>query len=136
MNIEITGTAGEIKAQIERPSISFQSITFSGGKTIDVEEDEIIVLVGPNNAGKSAALRELQEAVARSGSRVVIADATLRKTGNAELLHQYLEQSAQKSVNNYEITYGGIGFNIHHSHVVFLTNSTIVTQLLLFSAPA
>jgi ABC-type cobalamin/Fe3+-siderophores transport system ATPase subunit len=110
MNIEITDPAGEKKALIERPSISFQSITFSDGQSIDLEEDEIIVLVCPNNAGKSAALRELQEFIGRSGPRVVISDATLRRTGNAELLRQYLEQSAQKSVNNSDITYGGIGF--------------------------
>jgi len=119
MNIEITEAAGENKALIERPSISFEKITFSDGQSINFDEDEIIVLVGPNNAGKSAALRELQEAVARSGPRLVISDSTLRKTGNSVLLRQYLEQSAQKSVSNSEITYGGIGFNIHHSHVSF-----------------
>ncbi len=119
MNAEITGTVGENKALIQRPSISFERITFSDGQSLDFEEDEIIVFVGPNNAGKSAALRELQEAVARSGPRLVISDSTLRKTGNSDLLRQYLEQSAQKTVINSEITYGGIGFNIHHSHVFF-----------------
>lgn len=107
------------KALIERPSISFEKITFSDGQSIEFEEDEIIVLVGPNNAGKSAALRELQETVARSGRKLVISDATLRKTGDAAMLRQYLEQSAQKSGSNSEITYGGIGFNIHHSHVSY-----------------
>lgn len=119
MNIEITDAAGENKALIERPSMSFEKITFSDGQSINFEEDEIIVLVGPNNAGKSAALRELQEAVARSGPRNVILETTLRKTGNAEDLRNYLEQSAQKSVINFEITYGGIGFNIPQSHVTY-----------------
>ena len=119
MNLKFTDATGENKALIERPSISFERITFSDGQSINFEEDEIIVLVGPNNAGKSAALRELQEAVGRSGPRLVISDSTLRKTGNSELLRQYLEQSAQKSGSNFEITYGGIGFNIHHSHVTF-----------------
>lgn len=119
MNMEITDTVGENRALIQRPSISFERITFSDGQSLDFEEDEIIVLVGPNNAGKSAALRELQEAVGRPGPRLVISDATLSKTGNSALLRQYLEQSAQKSLINSEISYGGIGFNIHHSHVQF-----------------
>lgn len=119
MNAEITGTVGENKALIQRPSISFERITFSDGQSLDFEEDEIIVFVGPNNAGKSAALRELQEAVGRPGPSLVVSDATLSKTGNSALLRQYLEQSAQKSVSNSEISYGGIGFNIHHSHVQF-----------------
>lgn len=41
------------------PSLSFESITFSDGQTLNFDSDEIIVFVGPNNAGKSAALREL-----------------------------------------------------------------------------
>ena len=119
MSIENKDDICDKKVPILRPSISFEKITFSGGQSIDFEEDEIIVLVGPNNAGKSAALRELQETVARSGGKLVISDATLRKTGDAAMLRQYLEQSAQKSGTNSEITYGGIGFNIHHSHVAY-----------------
>ena len=119
MGIENSYEVCDKKAKIERPSISFERITFSDGQSIEFEEDEIIVLVGPNNAGKSAALRELQETVARSGRKLVISDATLRKTGDAAMLRQYLEQSAQKSGSNSEITYGGIGFNIHHSHVSY-----------------
>jgi ABC-type phosphate/phosphonate transport system ATPase subunit len=39
--------------------------------------------VGPNNAGKSAALRELQQWIARSQPQKVIANATLRKVGTS-----------------------------------------------------
>lgn len=119
MSIENSDDVSDKKMLIERPSISFERITFSDGQSIDFEEDEIIVLVGPNNAGKSAALRELQETVAKSGRKLVISDATLRKTGTAEILRQYLEQSAQKSGSNSEVTYGGIGFNIHHTHISY-----------------
>lgn len=119
MSIENIDNIGNKKTLIERPSISFESITFSDGQKFEFEEDEIIVLVGPNNAGKSAALRELQETVARSGPKRVISNAILRKTGSAAVLREYLEQSAQKSVNNSEVTYGGIGFSIHHSHLSY-----------------
>lgn len=119
MNIENSDNVGDKKTLVERPSISFEKITFSDGQSLDFEEDEIIVFVGPNNAGKSAALRELQETVARSGPKLVISGTTLRKTGTAAILRQYLEQSAQKSGSNSEITYGGIGFNIHHTHISY-----------------
>jgi ABC-type hemin transport system ATPase subunit len=42
------------------PSITFESVTFSDGTTIQLGVSDIIVLVGPNNAGKSAMLRELE----------------------------------------------------------------------------
>ena len=39
--------------------LTFEEITFSDGTLISLEPDDVVVLVGPNNAGKSAALREL-----------------------------------------------------------------------------
>jgi hypothetical protein len=100
-----------------RPGLSFESITFSDGQTLTFDDDEIIVFVGPNNAGKSAALRELQSWISRSQPQQVIANAALRKTGTAEDLRAYLEKNAQKSGTIAELTYGGIGFNIHHTHL-------------------
>ena len=40
-------------------SVTFQSITFSDGTTIELDPSDVVVLVGPNNAGKSLALQEL-----------------------------------------------------------------------------
>ena len=47
------------KVEILRPRLSFETITFSDGTVLRLEDDDIVVFVGPNNAGKSAALREL-----------------------------------------------------------------------------
>lgn len=105
-----------------RPTLSFESITFSDGQTLSFEDDEIIVFVGPNNAGKSAALRELQNWIARSHSQVVITSATLKKTGTSSDLMAYLEKNAQKSGDFANLMYAGIGYNIHHTHVAFFDN--------------
>ena len=43
------------------PNVTFDSITFSDDTTINVALDDIVVFVGPNNAGKSQALRELEQ---------------------------------------------------------------------------
>ena len=37
-----------------RPRLSFETITFSDGTSLTLDEDDIVVFVGPNNAGKSA----------------------------------------------------------------------------------
>ena len=42
------------------PAVTFNSITFSDGTTISLEPNDVVVFVGPNNAGKSVALRELE----------------------------------------------------------------------------
>lgn len=55
-------TSDDSKIKIEntvRPTLSFETVTFSDGTTLSFEDDDIVVFVGPNNAGKSAALREL-----------------------------------------------------------------------------
>ena len=102
-----------------RPSLYFESITFSDGTTLALDDDDIVVLVGPNNAGKSAALRELEAWVARSRKGVVVVSAELKKTGTASDLRAYLERHAQKSGDSINFQYGGIGYNIHHSNVYY-----------------
>jgi ABC-type multidrug transport system ATPase subunit len=110
--------------ELIRPCISFETITFSDGQTLSFDEDEIIVFVGPNNAGKSAALRELMQWVARTQPQKVIANTTFRKTGTASDLKEYLEKYSQKTGTPSERTFSGIGYNIHHSHFHYFDNAS------------
>ena len=54
------------------PSVTFESIEFSDGTTISLHPSDVVVLVGPNNAGKSAVLRELEDAFARGNPSTVL----------------------------------------------------------------
>jgi ABC-type multidrug transport system ATPase subunit len=58
--------------EVSRPTLFFESITFSDGTTLSFEDDEIVVFVGPNNAGKSATLKEMESFVARNNSQTVL----------------------------------------------------------------
>ena len=107
-----------------RPSVSFETITFSDGQTLEFAQDEIVVFVGPNNAGTSAALKELQEFIARSQPQKVVQNATLTKVGTASDLIGYLERTTQKRGPSHNISYAGMGFEIHHSHVTFFDQPT------------
>ena len=107
------------EVELLRPRLCFETITFSDGNTLELNEDDIVVLVGPNNAGKSAALRELEGWVARSRAGNVIKKATMTKTGTEEDLRTYLEAKAQKSGDSENLHYGGIGYNIHHTHLSY-----------------
>ena len=42
------------------PSLFFERVTFSDGTVVDIGPNDVVVFVGPNNAGKSLALRELE----------------------------------------------------------------------------
>jgi predicted ATPase len=107
----------EVLPEPLRPRLSFETVTFSDGTTLSFEDDDIVVFVGPNNAGKSAALRELEAWVVRSQAGVVVKSATLFKTGSAADLKAYLEVHAQKSGPAGQQSFGGIGFSIHETHV-------------------
>ena len=106
-------------SELLRPSLSFSSITFSDGTVLSLDEDDIIIFVGPNNAGKSAALRELEHWIAHSGAGFVVKSASTRKIGTAADFLKYLEKNAQRMGEAPNYTFGGLGFNIHHSHVQF-----------------
>jgi hypothetical protein len=49
------------QAQHRSARIYVESIEFSGGQTIKLTENSILVVVGPNNAGKSSVLREIRD---------------------------------------------------------------------------
>ncbi|MDE0658251.1 MAG: AAA family ATPase [Gammaproteobacteria bacterium] len=103
----------------QRPTLSFRTITFSDDTTLTLDEDDIVVFVGPNNTGKSAALRELQGWVAHSSSGLVVKNATMCQQGTQEDLRAYLEAKALKTGSGGDLTYGGIGYNIHHTHLSY-----------------
>ena len=111
------GESQRKEVEILRPRLSFETVTFSDGTELTLDENDIVVFVGPNNAGKSAALRELEAWVARSHSGLVIKAATLRKVGTQDDLRAYLDANAQKTGDSANFFYGGIGYSIHHSHI-------------------
>jgi len=51
---------GEGHLDIVKTKISLSKLVFSGGGTVDLGSSEILVVVGPNNAGKSQLLRDIQ----------------------------------------------------------------------------
>lgn len=119
---QVGGAAANI--ELLRPRLSFEEITFSDGTILTFDDDDIIVFVGPNNAGKSAALRELEAWVARSNAGLVIKNAKMRKVGTTDDLRQYLDAKAQKSGDAINLQYGGIGYNIHHTHLRYFDSPT------------
>lgn len=113
----------ELVKQFTRPTLSFESVTFSGGTTLNFDEDEIVVFVGPNNAGKSATLKEMEAFVARSNPQTVVKAATLRRAGTQKDLLAYLEANTQRTGAAGQHHYAGLGFNIAHSQLGYFDNN-------------
>ena len=77
------------------PTVRFTSLTFSDGTTVEIDSSDVVVLVGPNNAGKSLALRELQESIGRGRSRKVIEATEVENNGTDEDFREYIYRHAQ-----------------------------------------
>lgn len=88
---------------------------FSDGTKISFAKDDIVVFVGPNNAGKSASLKEANEMLkAKSAAHKVLQDITIDVTGNETDLFDFLESCSTKYYeNNSEPIYKGYRFNVH-----------------------
>jgi hypothetical protein len=69
------------------------SITFSGGEERPLGFGSVLILIGPNNGGKSRALRDIEALFASPGSpRPVVPSVTVVREGTAELFLQWLEE--------------------------------------------
>lgn len=68
------------------------SVTFSGGQEVPLDFGSVLILIGPNNGGKSRALRDIEASFASLDSaRPVIPSIVSMRQGTAELFLQWLE---------------------------------------------
>jgi hypothetical protein len=77
-------------------SFSIESLTFSGGDTISLDADQILVIVGPNNAGKSRAIRELKILTYASSATRVVTKIGLRVVGTKLDVDEWRERNLQE----------------------------------------
>lgn len=63
------------------PTINFKEITFKCGKTIHLGENDKIIIVGPNNSGKSQTLRDIFSIAAQTSGfeNLVVEDILIDK---------------------------------------------------------
>ena len=76
-----------------------------------------MVLVGPNNAGKSLALRELEQHIGNPANTTVIKSKTLLKTGTQESLSEYLRKHAQVRTQGSNRVYSGYRFSVPETRI-------------------
>lgn len=110
-----TALSKDVDATTTDPAVTFKSITFSDGTTIELEPTDVVVLVGPNNVGKSVALRDLEnQLVGVPSKRTVVTAVRLRRDGSIDELRKYLEKHApaKERGRNQQESFEGLGFSI------------------------
>jgi ABC-type transporter Mla maintaining outer membrane lipid asymmetry ATPase subunit MlaF len=89
------------------PSVYIEEILFSGGQELKFDPDEKVLIVGPNNSGKSNCLREILGTITCNpgahpfNENATIKNLNLYKSGDSNELRQFLEQKSKKLNNSY-----------------------------------
>lgn len=86
-----------------KPSAHIAKLKFSGGSTFTLNPDEKIIIVGPNNSGKSQTLREIL-AICQNGEKerpTVLAGIEIKKSGSREDLQRFMEANAIRVDGNF-----------------------------------
>lgn len=85
------------------PSVVIKEITFNDENKITFSKDDIVLLVGANNVGKSRTLKDLREDLNESSkTKLLVKDVKYETTNfTAERLREYFERNITKS------SYGG-----------------------------
>ena len=101
------------------PSISFRSITFSDGTTVELDATDVVVLVGPNNAGKSLALQELDDFVGGQSVTLVFRKIEPHSVGTSEDFDKFVRQHAQirNQGNSWSISAYGLSVGLGGSNL-------------------
>jgi predicted ATP-dependent endonuclease of OLD family len=85
-------------------AIWLKSITFHDAKTFNFQRNDIVVIVGPNNSGKSETLRNIQQRIEDTkSSTVIINDLQFETEGSDNDLQNWMETNCRehKTVNGF-----------------------------------
>ncbi|NNA46734.1 AAA family ATPase [Pseudomonas lactis] len=100
--------------EAQKPKAWIRTITFSSGQRLDFSEQEKVIIVGPNNSGKSQSLRDIIELIKDSSApKVVINDLDIEKVGSKDDLIKFLAPHTSEDGQAYR--YGN--WNFHTSQV-------------------
>ncbi|MGP1396421.1 MAG: ATP-dependent nuclease [Inquilinaceae bacterium] len=99
------------------PVVTFHTIQFSDGTNVSLDENDIIVLVGPNNAGKSLALRELETMLGSHSSGRVLNFASIQLSGTIDDVRDFLGKNGKISQIDNGNIYTGFGFSIKEADI-------------------
>lgn len=86
-------------------------IKFNTGKVLDVNKNDIVVFVGPNNVGKSQSLSDIYQLSKIKVPTIVVSDIDVCKEGS---LKQLLEMTSIKQDNGNHINYRALNHSVNY----------------------
>ncbi|WP_131783685.1 ATP-dependent nuclease [Legionella gresilensis] len=124
--------------QFNKPHVSISKVVFSGGNEFTLSPQDKIIIVGPNNSGKSQSLREISE-ICQNGKlsqAVVISDLEIKKSGSTEDFKKFLQSEAEYINGYYSYKDWHLHENMinHWSSSPYLINNLAIGFIKLIAA--
>lgn len=109
-NVEV---APEAAIATISPGIWINEIVFSDASKVSFSKNDITVVVGPNNAGKSASLREAAALLRHKPNEgVVIRDITIAQSGSDESVNSFLSRLSKRVREHRSEILQGFGYTV------------------------
>lgn len=86
---------------------------FNNGQSVDINKNDIVVFVGPNNSGKSQSLKDIYELCERKKPTIVVEDVDIVKCDNS--LEELLNLISTVEDHGIYKDYSGLGYRITSS---------------------
>lgn len=83
-------------------------LIFNNGQIVDINENDIVVFVGPNNVGKSQSLKDIYELCESKKPSTVVADVEIVKYNDS--LEEYLNSVSDINDHGEYKDYSGLGY--------------------------
>ncbi|MBD5800919.1 hypothetical protein AZOA_03210 [Azoarcus sp. Aa7] len=78
-------------AESQTPRVAISSLTFSDGTDVPISPNDVVLVVGPNNAGKSAGLRAIREKLQNAAHKSpVLQSLKIQRTGSVDEFSSWL----------------------------------------------
>jgi energy-coupling factor transporter ATP-binding protein EcfA2 len=100
------------------PRLWINSLTFSDGSSVAFDKSDIVLVVGPNNAGKSATLRAIRDLLTSKSASPVVSHLTSVREGTDQEVADWLDTFTKRNNPTApDPVFQAFGTGIHRSQI-------------------
>ena len=98
-------------------AVRVKNLLFSDGQTVSIGPSDVVVFVGPNNAGKSRALLDIQRHMSNNQAGTVVKMTDFSESGTAKDLESFVKEHAILEHSAGQSTYRGYRFTLSSKQI-------------------
>ncbi|MCA9464135.1 MAG: ATP-binding protein [Nitrospira sp.] len=100
------------------PRVAITSLSFSDGTTVPISSNDVVLVVGPNNAGKSAGLRAIRDKLQNAAHKSpVLQNLEIQRSGSLDVFKSWLPSWTVQQIGSTpdNPVFQALGHAIHQS---------------------